>query len=113
MLNKKVEKRIRRHKKIRSRISGTSEIPRVSVYKSLQAIYAQVIDDTKNHTIASVSTKGLSGKKIEQSREAGKKLAEILKKSGIEKIVFDRGGNRYIGRVKEFADGLREGGIEF
>jgi len=113
MLNKKVEKRIRRHKKIRSRISGTSEIPRVSVYKSLQAIYAQVIDDTKNHTIASVSTKGLSGKKTEQSRVAGKKLAEILKKAGIEKIVFDRGGNRYIGRVEEFADGLREGGIEF
>ncbi len=113
MKNIKEEKRIRRHKRIRSTLSGTAEIPRVNVSKSLRGLFVQVIDDTEGKTLFSISTKGLKGTKVEQAKEAGKKLGEEVKKGGIEKIVFDRGGNIYTGRVAALAEGLRETGLKF
>ncbi len=112
MKNKKVEKRIRRHKKIRSKMFGTAEKPRVSVYKSNIGIFVQVIDDSAGNTILSLSTKKINGEnKVEKSKNLGLKLAEMMKEKKIEKAVFDRGGNIYTGRVKAVAEGLREGGI--
>ena len=109
----KEEKRIRRHRRVRSRISGTPERPRVSVSKSNTNLFVQIIDDVKGHTLLSISTKKFEGNKSEQAFEAGKKLAEEAKKAGISKVVFDRGGNLYTGRVQKLAEGLREGGLEF
>jgi large subunit ribosomal protein L18 len=112
--------RDRRHKRVRSHISGTPERPRLSVYRSLSEIYAQVIDDLAGTTLTSASTldhelrssvEGL--KKSEQARIIGKALAERAKAKGIKKVIFDRGGYRYIGRVRALADGAREGGLEF
>ena len=113
MTNIKEEKRIRRHKRIRSTLSGTAETPRVNVSKSLTGLFVQVIDDVEGKTLFSISTKTLSGTKTEQAKEAGKKLGEEVKKAGIEKIVFDRGGNLYTGRVAAVAEGLREAGLVF
>ena len=112
-MNTKEQKRIRRHKKIRSTLSGTAIVPRVNISKSLKGIFAQAIDDVEEKTLFSVSTKGQKGNKVEQSAEAGKKMGEEIKKAGIEKIVFDRGGYIYTGRVAAFADGLREAGLKF
>jgi large subunit ribosomal protein L18 len=112
-MNLKEEKRIRRHKRIRSTISGTAEIPRVTVSKSNIDLFVQIIDDVAEKTLASISTKTFKGKKTEQSREAGKQLGETAKKAGIEKVVFDRAGNLFTGRVKELAEGLREAGLKF
>lgn len=112
--------RLRRHKHVRKHVSGTPERPRLNVFRSLNHIYAQVIDDSKGHTIVSASTidpeveaqlKGL--KKTEQARIVGKALAERALSQGIKKVVFDRGGYRYHGRVKALADAAREGGLEF
>ncbi len=93
-------------------------MPRLAVFRSNQQIYAQVIDDRKGHTLASCSSRhkdlnlqALS--RIEQSREVGKKLAEMAKANGVEQVVFDRGGYRYHGRVKALAEGAREGGLKF
>ena len=113
MTNIKEEKRIRRHKKIRSTLSGTAEIPRVNVSKSLTNLFVQVIDDVEGKTLFSISTKAFKGKKVEQATEAGKKLGEEVKKSGIEKVVFDRGGNIYTGRIAALAEGMREAGLKF
>ena len=113
MKNIKELKRVRRHKKIRSTLSGTASIPRVNISKSLRGIFAQTIDDVEEKTLFSISTRGLKGNKVEQSKEAGKKLGEKMKKAGIEKIVFDRGGYIYTGRVAAFAEGLREAGLKF
>ena len=114
------EARERRHKKVRSRVSGTPERPRLCVYRSLSEIYAQIIDDKAGQTLASASTldhelRSLVGgvKKSEQARKIGQALAERAKAKGIKHVVFDRGGYRYIGRVKALADGAREGGLEF
>jgi large subunit ribosomal protein L18 len=114
------EARIKRHQRVRSRITGTLERPRLNVFRSLSDIYAQVIDDEAGKTIASASTidreirDGLGGmNKTDQARQVGKKLAERVKAKGIQNVVFDRGGYRYIGRVKALADGVREGGLEF
>ncbi len=111
---------LRRKIRIRKKISGTPERPRVSVYRSLKHIYAQAIDDTKAHTIASCSTlckeiaeQLKSKKKSEQARIVGEHLAQKLLSLGIKKIVFDRNGRKYGGRIKSLADGLRAGGIEF
>jgi large subunit ribosomal protein L18 len=99
---------------------GTAERPRLNVFRSLSAIYAQVIDDQAGRTLLSASTvdrelrekmKGL--KKSEQAKLVGQALAERAKDKGIQSVVFDRGGYRYIGRVKAFADGAREGGLQF
>lgn len=113
MSNLKELKRVRRHKRIRSTLSGTAERPRVVVSKSNTGLFVQAIDDTEAKTLFSVSTKGLKGNKTEQSKEAGKKLGEEIKKSGVESIVFDRGGYLYTGRIKELADSLRETGLKF
>jgi len=100
---------------IRRKISGTAERPRVSVFKSNKAIYAQVIDDVNGKTLASASTKeiGKDGLNVEIAKEVGKKLAENAKGAGIENVIFDRAGYKYHGRVKSLADGAREGGLKF
>lgn len=103
---------------MRKRVRGTSEKPRLAVYRSNQQIYAQIINDEDGVTLAScssrikdVNSQALS--RIEQSNLVGKKIAEIAKEKGIEKIVFDRGGYKYHGRVKALAEGAREGGLKF
>lgn len=112
--------RKRRHTRVRKQISGTIERPRLNVFRSVSEIYAQVIDDEAGQTLASASTidhdlrADLEGKsKTEQARMIGEALAERAKLRGIEKVVFDRGGYRYSGRVKALADGARKGGLEF
>ena len=108
--------RIRRHARVRKHISGTTVRPRLSVFRSLSEIYAQVIDDEAGKTLASASSidselrvKMKDLKKVEQARLVGEAIAERAKKAGITSIVFDRGGFRYTGRVKALADAAREG----
>lgn len=114
MKNIKTQKRIRRHKKIRSRVKGTKEIPRLSVFKSNQYIFAQIIDDESKKTLVSITDKKIKGKtKTEKAKEAGVALANLAKEKKISKIVFDRGGYIYTGRVKALAEGAREGGLKF
>lgn len=117
---KKQEKKIRRHKKVRARVSGTNKIPRLCVFRSNQHIYAQVIDDEKGVTIISAQEKEI--KKIDAGDRKGKTaiaygigklIAEKTIEKKIKKIVFDRGGYKYHGRVKALAEGAREGGLEF
>jgi len=115
----KLEKRSRIRMRIRKKISGTAEKPRVAVFRSNKQIYAQVVDDNKGVTILSVSSKekevaGQTGlKKTEQAKLVGKSLAEKCKEKGIENVVFDRSGYKYHGRVKSLADAAREGGLKF
>lgn len=116
----RAEARLRRHKRVRKFISGSAECPRLAVYRSLAEIYAQVIDDGAGHTLAAASTldhdlRGkLDGKnKSEQARLVGELVGKRAKDKGISKVVFDRGGFKYIGRVKSLADGARESGLEF
>jgi large subunit ribosomal protein L18 len=116
----RTEARKRRHIRIRQSVSGTPERPRLNVYRSLEEIYAQVIDDEAGHTLVSASTidgelrAQMAGlKKAEQAKLVGKAIAERAKAKGIGKVVFDRGGYRYIGRVKALADAAREGGLDF
>jgi len=106
---KKQEKRIRRHKRIRSKIFGTAKIPRLFVFKSNQYIYAQLIDDDKGKTIA--SAKG--NLNIKEAKKIGESIAEKAKEKKIIKVVFDRGGYKYHGKVKALAEGAREGGLSF
>jgi len=120
LLKKKRADRLRRRRRIRGRLSGTSERPRLNVFRSLTGIYAQVIDDVAGHTLVSASThdkdirKLVEGKtKVEASKIVGEKLAERAKSAGITQVVFDRGGFRYHGRVAALADGARDGGLEF
>jgi large subunit ribosomal protein L18 len=112
--------RVRRHARVRKNLQGTTDRPRLNVFRSLSGIYAQVIDDQAGRTLLSASTvdrdlrekvKGL--KKSEQAKLVGQTLAERAKEKGIQSVVFDRGGYRYIGRIKAFADGAREGGLQF
>ena len=112
--------RARRHVRVRKHISGSPERPRLNVYRSSAEIYAQVIDDEAGNTIASASTIDgeLRGqlvklKKTEQARLVGLADAERAKAKGVSRVVFDRGGFKYMGRVKALADGAREGGLEF
>ena len=110
------EARLRRHRRIRGKITGTAERPRLAVFRSNRGIFAQLIDDGSATTLASASwlqLKGFSGDKTEQAAEVGKRLAAAAQKSGIESVVFDRGGYLYHGRVKALADGAREGGLSF
>lgn len=112
--NKKIVGRNRRHARIRAKISGTTERPRLALYRSNQYLSAQVIDDTLGKTLASVTTKNMKGKTLgEKVAAAGNVLAESAKKAGVSEVVFDRGGFSYIGNVKLFADTVREGGITF
>ena len=112
--------RMRRHARVRKNLAGTAGRPRLNVFRSLTGIYAQVIDDQAGRTLASASTvekdlrekvKGM--KKSEQAKLVGQTVAERAKSKGIEAVVFDRGGYRYVGRVKALADGAREGGLQF
>jgi large subunit ribosomal protein L18 len=110
----RAEKRIRRHLRVRKTVQGTAERPRLVVYRSLKHITAQLVDDDTSRTLATVtSVKVGEGKKAEKSLEVGKQIAAIAKDKGISKVVFDRGGYQYHGRVKAVADGAREGGLEF
>ena len=109
--------RRKRHKRVRSKISGTSERPRLNVFRSEKHIYAQIIDDTKGVTLCSASSvekdfEGLGSNK-EAARKVGKAVAERAIKKGVEIVVFDRGGYIYHGRVKELAEAAREGGLKF
>ena len=105
--------RIARHARVRTKIAGTAERPRLAVFRSLTHIYAQLIDDLNGKTIAAASDTGSTGKKSEGAAAAGKLLAERAKAAGIESVVFDRGGYRYHGRVKALADAARKGGLTF
>jgi|SRR4051812_14744698 large subunit ribosomal protein L18 len=108
------EKRVRRHLRLRKKVQGTAERPRLVVTRSLKHIVAQLVDDDAAHTLATVtSTKVGEGKKAEKSLAVGKQIAAVAKEKGITKVVFDRGGYQYHGRVKAVADGAREGGLEF
>lgn len=113
-LNTKRNKIQKRHKRIRAKISGTSTMPRLSVYKSNTSVYAQIIDDSKGKTIVSFDAKKAKGKSmIEKSIQAGKEIAKLALEKGVKKVVFDRGGFIYTGKIKAFADGAREGGLKF
>jgi large subunit ribosomal protein L18 len=108
--------RQRIHQRIRRKLSGTGERPRLNVYRSLNHIYAQVIDDQKGETLVSASTLALklkTGGNIASAKEIGKAVAEAAVKQGIKKVVFDRGGYLYHGRIKALADAAREAGLEF
>ena len=113
--NIKTEKRARLHKKIRSRVEGTGERPRLAVFRSNRYMYAQLIDDVMQITLASASDIALTDKmtKVERAKSVGKKLAEEAKKKKITTVIFDRGGFSYRGRVEALADGAREGGLLF
>jgi large subunit ribosomal protein L18 len=109
-----------RHARVRGKVVGTSERPRLNVYRSISHIYAQVVDDSRGHTLFTVSTldpslrKSLAGKnKTEQAAVVGKALAERATQAGITQVVFDRGGYKYHGRVKMLAEASREGGLQF
>lgn len=114
----KIEKRNKIRARIRSKIKGTAERPRLSVFKSNKGIYAQVINDVEGVTIASASTNDkalaeLTGTKSDKAKAVGAKVAELAKAKGIESVSFDRGGYLYHGRIKQLAEGAREAGLKF
>jgi large subunit ribosomal protein L18 len=113
---KRNEIRQRVHDRIRTKVQGTQERPRLNVYRSLNHIYAQVIDDSQGVTLVSASTvaaKVKTGGNVAAAKEVGKLVAERAKEKGIKKVVFDRGGYLYHGRIKALADAAREAGLEF
>lgn len=109
--------RKRRHDRLRKKLRGTSECPRLSVYRSLKNVYAQLIDDEEGHTLLTASTLedavGAEGTMTEKAQKVGQVLAERMKEKGMNKLVFDRSGYKYHGRVAALADSLRDAGIEF
>jgi large subunit ribosomal protein L18 len=110
------QRRLRRRRRVRARVSGTAERPRLSVYRSNKGVFAQLIDDRKGHTVAAVNwiepeLKSLTA--TDQAKRAGELLAERAKAAGVDTCVFDRGGYQYHGRVKALAEGAREGGLQF
>ena len=109
------EARLRRHRRVRGKVRGTAERPRLAVYRSNRGIFAQLVDDDSGKTIVSASWTGLGfkGDKTGQAHEVGKKLAAAAKGAGIESVVFDRAGYLFHGRVKALAEGAREGGLNF
>ena len=108
------ERRFKRHLRVRNKIAGTAERPRLVVFRSLKHIYAQLVDDNARRTLATVSDLGIGeGKKGDRASQVGKLIAERAKSAGITRVVFDRAGYRYHGRIKAVADGAREGGLEF
>jgi large subunit ribosomal protein L18 len=117
----KHQARLRRHRRVRGKVSGTAERPRLVVYRSNRGIFAQLVDDSSGRTLASARWTGVAEaqdkktqrSKTEQATAVGKALADAAKKAGIETCVFDRGGYLYHGRVKALADGAREGGLKF
>jgi large subunit ribosomal protein L18 len=113
----KREARIRRHRRVRKKVRGTAERPRLAVFRSNKHISAQVIDDRTGRTLAAATTLETdlkdTGGNVEGATKVGTLLAERAKAAGIDAVVFDRGGNRYHGRIKALADAAREGGLEF
>jgi large subunit ribosomal protein L18 len=115
-VNTKPQARLRRRRRVRAKVNGTAERPRLSVFRSNRGIQAQLIDDVQGHTVAAVSwveadLKALA--RMDQAKRAGELLAQRAKDAGVEECVFDRGGYRYHGKVKALADGAREGGLKF
>jgi len=109
-------RRLRRRRRVRAKVKGTPERPRLSVFRSNRGIQAQLIDDTAGHTVAAVTwtedeLKSMS--RMEQAKRAGELIAERGKQAGVEECIFDRGGYRYHGKVRALADGAREGGLKF
>ena len=116
--NKKAVGLKRRHIRVRKKVAGTPARPRLVVTRSARHVLAQVVDDTKGHTLASASTmedalRGASGDKTAKARKVGQLVAERAKQAGIDAVVFDRGGHQYHGRVAALAEGAREGGLAF
>jgi large subunit ribosomal protein L18 len=112
----KRQARLRRRRRVRARVTGTAERPRLSVYRSNRGVFAQLIDDGKGHTVAAVNWIEPDLRKLtasEQAKRAGELLAERAKAAGVETCVFDRGGYQYHGRVQALAEGAREGGLVF
>jgi len=112
----KSSQRARRHNRLRKRVIGSAERPRLVVTRSARHVFVQVVDDTKGHTVASASTleadlRTFAGDKTAKARKVGELVAERAKKAGVDAVVFDRGGNRYAGRVAAIAEGAREGGL--
>jgi len=109
----KRQARVRRHRRVRRKVSGTAERPRLAVYRSNRHIYAQLVDDRAAMTLAHASDVGLAqGDKTSRAKEVGKQLAERARAAGLEHAVFDRGGRMYHGRVRSLAEGAREGGLQ-
>lgn len=115
MATKKQERRQRVKRGIRGKLLGTSERPRLSVFRSNKHIYAQIIDDANGHTLASASShlEGVEGNGVARSKTVGLKLAERAREAGVAEVIFDRNGYRYHGRVQALAEGAREGGLQF
>ena len=111
--NKKTLKRNTRHARIRARISGTKDMPRLAVYKSNKYIYAQLIDDVAGTTLAAASSMKTKATMMEAAKEVGKEIATLGKKIGISKVAFDRGGFIYTGKIQVLADAAREAGLTF
>jgi large subunit ribosomal protein L18 len=117
----KREARLRRHRRVRAKVEGTAELPRLVVFRSNRGIFGQLVDDSTGRTLASAGWTSLAGgsgssgwgSKTEQANEVGKALATAAKQAGIDRCVFDRGGYLYHGRVKALAEGAREGGLQF
>lgn len=115
MIKNKSSRRAKIKRRIRRKVLGTAEMPRLCVYRSNKAIYVQLIDDTKGTTLLSASSQGLTvkGNKCEVAKEVGKAIAEKATANGIDNVKFDRNGYLYHGRVKNLAEGAREGGLKF
>ena len=110
----KPERRLKRRRRVRAKIVGTAERPRISVFRSNRGISAQLVDDLNGRTLAAVEWTEFRGtKKMEQAEQVGRALAERAKAAGVERAVFDRGGYQYHGRVRAFAEGAREAGLRF
>jgi large subunit ribosomal protein L18 len=112
----KPQRRLRRRRRVRARVRGSADRPRLSVFRSNRGMFAQLIDDDKGHTLASVSWTEADLRKLgplDQAKKAGELLASRAKEAGIGTCIFDRGGYQYHGRVSALADGAREGGLEF
>jgi len=110
------QRRLKRRRRVRARVTGTTERPRLSVYRSNRGVFAQLVDDSKGHTLAAVNWIEPDLRKLtatEQAKKAGELLAERGKAAGVETCVFDRGGYQYHGRVRALAEGAREGGLAF
>ncbi len=113
MKRTKEQSRKRIHMRVRKKVNGTPERPRLSVYRSNNAIYCQIINDLAGQTLTSASSQGMKGNNSTQAQEVGKLIAERAKAAGIQSVVFDRGGYLYHGRVKALAEGARDGGLQF
>ncbi len=109
------QRQARRHARVRAKVSGTTNLPRLSVFRSNRGMFLQLVDDTKGNTLASASFKEIkkTGTKVDTSKELGKLIADKAKTKKIEAVVFDRGSYKYHGRVKAAAEGAREGGLNF